>query len=103
MIVDSAVPWSMICRRLIKEGAHRVVVCASHAWLDENSMKLIDLSPISNVIITDSIPLPDSYQSKKVIQLSLAPLLARIISSDFAHASYTEFNPDTEDDEFIPE
>lgn len=92
-----------MCRRLIKDGAKRVIVCASHAWLDDNAMRNIDLSPINHVVVTDSIPLPDSYQSNKVKQLTIAPLLARIISSDFASSPTSEFNPDTDEEQFLPE
>jgi ribose-phosphate pyrophosphokinase len=94
---------SMLASRLLKDGAVSVIVCASHAWLDASSMNNIDLSPISQLIVTDSIPLPESYTSQKIFQISIAPLLAKIISSDFSYISTFEFNPDTNDDQFVPE
>lgn len=78
-----------------------MIICASHGSFDEKSMKFIDLSPISQIIVTDSIPLPEKVVSQKIIQLSLAPLLATVISSDFKYLSTSEFNPD--EDQFVPE
>jgi ribose-phosphate pyrophosphokinase len=91
----------MLSFRLLKEGANKVIICASHGSFDENSMKFIDLSPISQIIVTDSIPLPEKVSTRKIVQLSLAPLLATVISSDFKYRSTSEFNP--EEDQFVPE
>jgi hypothetical protein len=82
---DSAVHISNLCRRLLKDdGANRVIICASHGCFNDEAMRLIDLSPISQVIISDSIALPANL-SHKVVQLSIAPLLARVIQSDLAY------------------
>jgi ribose-phosphate pyrophosphokinase len=100
---DSTVHLSVLTFRLLKDGANKVIICASHGSFDENSMKFIDLSPISQIVVTDSIPLPEKCSSPKVVQLSIAPLLAKIISSDFKYIATSEFNPDTEEDQFVPE
>lgn len=100
--IDSAVHLSMLCSRLMKDGARKVYICASHGWFDKNAMDLIDLSQVTQVVVTDSIAMPEK-PSSKIVQLSLAPLLARIIRSDFSYLSTSEFNPDNEEDQFVPE
>lgn len=101
--IDSAVHISILCNRLLKEGANRVYVAASHGYFDDKSINLINLSPITQMIISDSIPLPEnSENSKKIVQLSIAPLIAKIIQSDAKYA-VVEFNPDNEDDQFVME
>ncbi len=96
---------TILCNRLIREGAKRVFICASHASLDHDALVLLDLSPITQIVFSDSIPLPTSatHVSKKVIQLSIAPLIAKVIASDLAHNTINEFNPDNEEDRFIME
>jgi ribose-phosphate pyrophosphokinase len=86
----------------MKDGARKVYICASHGWFDKNAMDLIDLSQVTQVVVTDSIAMPEK-PSSKIVQLSLAPLLARIIRSDFSYLSTSEFNPDNEEDQFVPE
>ena len=73
---------SQVCRRLKKEGARRVFVFASHGIFASNSIQLIDLSPVEKVIVTNSIPLPRHKSSPKIEQISIAPLLAKIIYSE---------------------
>ena len=73
---------SVLCRRLKKEGVRRVFVFAPHGIFASNSIELIDLSPVEKVIVTDSIPLPSKKFSSKIAQVSIAPLLAKIIFSE---------------------
>lgn len=61
-------------------------------------MELIDLSPVDRVIVTDSVPLPrDVPVSSKIVQVSVAKGLARIIESEMRHMSYVNTNADDED------
>jgi ribose-phosphate pyrophosphokinase len=80
-IVDTAGTLSILCRRLRKEGARRVFVCASHGLFFGNSMNLIDLSPVEKVVVSDSLPLP-AVHSAKIGRVSVAELIARIITSE---------------------
>ena len=80
-VVDTGVSLSTLCRRLRKEGAKRVYVCASHGVFSHNSMNLIDLSPVEKVIVTDSIPLP-SHVSNKIVQVPVAKLIAKVIEAE---------------------
>lgn len=102
--IDSAVHISILCNRLLKEGANRVYVAASHGYFDARSIDLISLSPITQVIVSDSIPLPSdvAIPQDKIVQLSIAPLIAKVIQSDLKYA-IAEFNPDNEDDQFVME
>lgn len=83
----------------MKEGANRVFVCASHGHFDSRSMRLIDLSPVSEVVISDSIALPE-HSTAKIVQLSIAPLLATVIKSDVNSALF-EFNQDNTEENYV--
>ena len=80
-VVDTAGTLSSLCRQLKRDGAKRIFVCASHGLFSANSMDLINLSPVEFVLVTDSIPLPKNA-SRKIIQVPMAPLLAKIIESN---------------------
>lgn len=100
--LDSAVPVSLLIRRLVKEGARKVYLCAPHGSFDANAIQLIDLLPITQVVVSDSIPLP-AKSSSKIVQLSIAPLLAKVIQSDITYCTSSEFNSDDEGDQMVPE
>jgi len=78
-IIDTA---GTICNAaaLIKErGAVRVYTCATHGVISGPALERLESSGISEVILTDTIPLPESKKSAKIVQLSIAPLFAEAI------------------------
>ncbi|CAE7655863.1 prs [Symbiodinium microadriaticum] len=77
-IVDSGETISYIANRVKAEGAKRVFVVASHGVFTDTAMATIDRSPIEKVMVTNSLP-PVNSTSNKVVQVSIAPLLARAI------------------------
>lgn len=95
-VVETAGTLSVLCRRLIKEGARKVYLCASHGLFTKNSMELIRLSPVEKVIVTDSLPLPPHVDAK-ITQVSVAPLLAKVIETEYFANSSTSTKKD--DDE----
>ena len=90
-IVESGLGLAQLCRRLVRAGATKINVCASHGVFSRNSMELIDLSMVDRVVVTDSLPLPKNAKvSKKIVQLSVAPLLSRVIETELAQHSNQE-------------
>lgn len=89
-VVETAWTLTVLCRRLVKEGARRVFIAAPHGLFSKHSMDLIDLSPVHKVVVTDSVPLPNKVgrpPSSKIVQISVAPLLANIIASELQNLS----------------
>jgi len=64
---------------LRKEGAKRVLACATHAVLSGPANERLDDSCIEKLIVTNSIPQDPEKMSKKVVQLSVAKLLGEAI------------------------
>ena len=65
--------------RVCKEcGAKKIRAVASHGLFVNGSF---DDRAIEKMIVTDSIPLPSGFKSKKVKVVSVAPLFARAIST----------------------
>lgn len=69
--------------QLLKEmGARRIVVIATHALLNGNALARITRSPISDVVVTNTLPLRndvDTSHTHKIAQVSVAPLIAEAI------------------------
>ncbi len=78
-IIDTA---GTICNAaaLLKErGAVKVYACATHGVLSGPALERLEYSDIDQVVLTDTIPLPESKKSAKIVQLSIAPLFAEAI------------------------
>ncbi|MGC8793151.1 MAG: ribose-phosphate diphosphokinase [Bryobacteraceae bacterium] len=67
---------------LLARGARSVRACATHGVLSGNAVERIAESPLVEVVLTNSIPLPEpALKCPKFRVLSVAPLLARAIRS----------------------
>jgi ribose-phosphate pyrophosphokinase len=64
---------------LKKMGAREIIACVTHGVLSGNPKELFDKSCIDQVLLTNSIPIPEEKISKKMKILSLGPLLVKII------------------------
>ena len=86
-MIDTAGTLVGAAKALMEEGATRVVACATHGVLSGPAVQRIIDSPISEVVVTDTLPLTDAAKaSGKIKQVSIARLLGeaikRIHSSD---------------------
>ncbi|HEY3283232.1 MAG TPA: ribose-phosphate pyrophosphokinase [Armatimonadota bacterium] len=57
-------------------GATQIFACCTHGVLSGPAVKRIEDSPIEELVVTNTIRLPEECQSPKVKVLSVAPLLA---------------------------
>jgi ribose-phosphate pyrophosphokinase len=64
---------------LLRHGAADVYACCTHAILSGDSVRRLEESPIKELVVTDTIPLPPAKHLPKIIVLSLAPLLGEAI------------------------
>lgn len=79
-IIDTAGTICEAAKLLKKEGAKDVYVCAAHAVFSGPAVERLTNSPITEVIITNTIPVDMSKMPGKIRQLSVAPLLGEAIS-----------------------
>jgi ribose-phosphate pyrophosphokinase len=63
----------------VKEGAEAVYACATHAILSGPAVDRIEKSPIKELVLTDTIPIPPSKMLPSMTILSVAPLLGEAI------------------------
>lgn len=63
-----------------KSGAKEVMALATHPLFSDTAIERIEKSPLTEVLVTDTIPLNSKAQkSKKIKLVSLAPLVAEAI------------------------
>jgi ribose-phosphate pyrophosphokinase len=90
-IIDTAGTLVKTAEALLKEGSTRVYAACTHPVLSGPAVERLCASPITEVVVTDSVPL--SEKAKKVPQikvLSVAALLARGIRSIHEETSISE-------------
>jgi ribose-phosphate pyrophosphokinase len=68
-----------VANALKERGAKRIIACLSHVILREKGVKAIEESPIEMVIGTDTVENPYLYKSKKILNVSVAPLFAEAV------------------------
>jgi ribose-phosphate pyrophosphokinase len=79
---------------LFENGAAQVIVAATHGILSEPARERLQESAISEVIVTDTLPIPPERQFEKLTVLSIAPILAKAISEVFTDGSVTSMFED---------
>jgi ribose-phosphate pyrophosphokinase len=78
--IDTAGTLMEVTRALEREGVHEIYAVATHGVLSDPAIDRIRDSILTEVVITDTIPLPPAKQLRKIRQLSVAPLIGEAIS-----------------------
>ncbi|MCW2827078.1 MAG: ribose-phosphate diphosphokinase, partial [Marmoricola sp.] len=74
---------------LMAEGAAGVVIAATHAILSDPAVDRLKNSSATEVIVTNTLPLPAGSEFDKLTCLSIAPLISRAIKEVFEDGSVT--------------
>lgn len=78
-IIDTAGTISIAAAALKENGAKDIYACCSHPVLSGPAMERIENSVIKELVVTDSIKLDPNLKSTKIVELSIAKLLADAI------------------------
>ncbi|MFZ5994653.1 MAG: ribose-phosphate pyrophosphokinase [Thermodesulfobacteriota bacterium] len=79
-MVDTAGTLCQAAQALQEHGAKVIHACTTHPVLSGPAIKRIEASPISKLIVTDTIPLgPEAQKCRKIEVLSVAELLGEAI------------------------
>ncbi|EZH65405.1 ribose-phosphate pyrophosphokinase [Bacillaceae bacterium JMAK1] len=79
-LIDTAGTITLAANALIENGAKAVYACCTHPVLSGPAISRIEGSPIKELVITNSIQLPEDKHSDKITTLSIAPLVADAIN-----------------------
>jgi ribose-phosphate pyrophosphokinase len=89
-MVDTGGTLGEVARALKQAGAREVIASCSHAVLSGKALSKIEASPLSKLIVTDSIPLSEEQKrSPKIVVLSIAELLGKAIRNIHDETSVT--------------
>ncbi|PYX90409.1 MAG: phosphoribosylpyrophosphate synthetase, partial [Acidobacteria bacterium] len=81
-LIDTAGTLVKTARALIENGATGVYACASHAVLSDPAIENISKSEITEVVVTNTIPLTVAARNEpKIKVLTIAGLIGRAIQS----------------------
>lgn len=78
-IIDTAGTITLAANALIENGAKEVYACCTHPVLSGPAVERIEKSAIKELIVTNTIPLPEEKQIEKITELSVAPLISEAI------------------------
>ncbi|MFQ5465451.1 MAG: ribose-phosphate diphosphokinase [Thermodesulfobacteriota bacterium] len=78
-MIDTAGTITQAGSALSERGAKEVYACCTHAVLSGPAIERLDASPISEVVVTNTIPERENARSGKIKRLSVAPLLSEAI------------------------
>ncbi|WP_070121544.1 ribose-phosphate diphosphokinase [Bacillus marinisedimentorum] len=78
-IIDTAGTITLAANALIENGAKDVYACCTHPVLSGPAIERIGNSNIKELVITNSIPLPENKRIDKITELSVAPLISEAI------------------------
>jgi ribose-phosphate pyrophosphokinase len=62
-----------------REGVTEIYACATHGVLSGAAVQRIDESPLRELVLTDTVPLPSGKRIAKITTLSIAPLIGEAI------------------------
>ncbi len=83
---------------LFENGAADVIVAATHGILSDPARERLQASDISEVIVTNTLPIPEERRFDKLTILSIAPILATAIHEVFTDGSVTSMFEDEPQD-----
>ncbi len=94
-IIDTAGTICQAANALKKRGARSVTVYGTHPVLSSGAIEIIEKSEITEVVVTDTIPLTaEATKCKKIRQLGISSLLAETIRRVNSKGSVSSLFPD---------
>jgi ribose-phosphate pyrophosphokinase len=88
-MIDTAGTICKASDALYDQGATNVLVAATHAVFSDPAVDRMKNSRISEVVVTNTLPIAEDKQFDKLTVLSIAPLIARAITEVFSDGSVT--------------
>ena len=68
-------------------GASKVWACASHGVLSGPALERVESSELEELMLLNTIPMPENYTGKKIRQLDVSPMFAEAVSRIYEEVS----------------
>ena len=89
-LIDTAGTITNAAAALQQAGAADIIAGATHALFSPPAQRRLDESAISEVIVTDTLPLDQGGRPARMTVVSIAPMIAASIRAVFADQSVSE-------------
>ncbi len=89
-MIDTASTVAKGSAVLARQGAGPIYVAATHAILSGKAVQSLEEAPITEVVVTNTVPIPDEKRFAKLKVLSSAPIIASALRAVFEDASVSE-------------
>jgi ribose-phosphate pyrophosphokinase len=94
-MIDTAGSITEGAKALMQQGAGEIYVTATHGIFSPPAYERIEASPIKELVVTNTIPVPEDKRDGKIRVISVAPLFARAVQNVFNDDSVSElFDPE---------
>jgi ribose-phosphate pyrophosphokinase len=77
--IDTASSLVGVVNALVERGAKEVYACSTHPILSGPAIERIAACPVKEVVVMDTVPVPQSKRIDKITVLPIAPLLGEAI------------------------
>ncbi len=77
--IDTAGSILGVVNALIEQGTKEVYACATHGVFSGQAIQRISKSPVKEIVVTDTYPIPESKRIAKITVLPIAPLLGEAL------------------------
>ncbi|ASA97239.1 MULTISPECIES: ribose-phosphate diphosphokinase [Anoxybacillus] len=78
-IIDTAGTITLAANALAEYGAKEVYACCTHPVLSGPAIERIQNSKIKELVVTNTIAIPEEKKTNKIVELSVAPLIGEAI------------------------
>ncbi len=89
-MIDTAGTVAKGARALAQQGAGPIYAAATHPVLSGKAVQLLEEAPIEQVVVTNTMPIPEEKAFAKLRVLSIAPLIASALRAVFEDTSVSE-------------
>ncbi len=89
-MIDTAGTICAAAELLSERGASDVWAMATHGVLSDPALERLEKSPLSRVVVTNTLPIPEERRIEKLEVLSVAKLIADAIDAVFEDTSVSE-------------
>ena len=93
-MIDTAGTLCGAAEALVHRGAAKVLALATHPLLSGPACKRLQESVIETVVVTNTLPIPEDCGCDKIVQVSIAPIVANTMKAIFEDHSVSELFDD---------
>jgi len=89
-MIDTAGTIAAAAKLLMERGASEVYVAATHAVLSGPAIERLSNAPVREVVVTNTLPVPEERRFPNLTVLSIAPVIADALDAVFEDTSVSE-------------